>query len=61
MRYKCIKELRVGADTIPVGAVVDDGERDDFADKAYVTFPIGDYGYAVHLDTFREHFEEVES
>ena len=61
MRYKCIKELRFEADTIPVGAVVDGGERDDFADKAYVTFAIGDYHYAVYLDTFRDHFEEVES
>lgn len=61
MKYKCIKELRVGATTIPVGTVVDGGERDDFADKAYVTFPIRDYRYAVHLDTFHEHFEEVES
>lgn len=61
MSYRCIKELKVVTTTILVGTVVDGCGRDDFADKAYVTFAIGDYHYAVYLDTFREHFEEVES
>ena len=40
MRYRCIKELKVVTTTILVGTVVDGCGRDDFADKAYVTFAI---------------------
>lgn len=57
MSYRCVKELKVDAHTIPVGAII---ERDVDDDKAFITFAIGDYHYAVYHDTFRKHFEEVE-
>ena len=52
MRHKCIKELRFEADTIPVGAVVDGDERDDFASKAY--------GFEIKKDFCRAFHEQIE-
>lgn len=59
MSYRCVKELKADAATIPVGTVIDDDECAESIDKAYVTFSVGDYHYAVYVDVFREHFEEV--
>ena len=61
MRYRCVKELKAEAATIPVGTVIDVTNGTDFAGNAYVTFATGGYHFAVRADAFREHFEEVGS
>lgn len=61
MSYRCVKEMPIGAETIPVGMVIEHVGHDDYKCVALVTFAIGDYHYAVYADAFHEHFEEVES
>lgn len=60
MRYKCIKEFRVEADTIPVGTVIEHVGHDSIHGRAFFTFKLGFKHYAIESDAFREHFEEVE-
>lgn len=61
MRYRCIKELKVVTTTILVGTVVEHVGHDSIHGRAFATFKLGFEHYAVEYDTFRDHFEEVES
>lgn len=61
MSYRCVKELKVEATTIPVGTVIERVGHDSFMGRAFVTFRYGFEHYAVEAEAFREHFEEVES
>lgn len=60
MRYRCIKELRFEATTIPAETVIEHVGHDSIHGRAFVTFRLGLEHYAVESDAFREHFEEVE-
>lgn len=59
MRYRCVKELRVEATRIPVGTIIGHVGHDSIRGVAFVTFKHGIEHYAVDVDAFREHFEEV--
>lgn len=59
MSYRCVKELKVEAETIPVGTVIENVGHDSFRGRAFVTFVLGFMHYAVEAEAFREHFEEV--
>lgn len=61
MRYRCVRELKIEATTIPIDTVIEHVGHDDYKCMSLVTFAIGDYHYAVEADAFREHFEEVGS
>lgn len=61
MRYKCVRELTVGTNTIPRGAVIEHVGHDSIHGRAFFTFKLGLEHYAVESDAFRDHFEEVES
>lgn len=61
MSYRCVKELKVEATTIPVGTVIEHVGHDSFRGRAYVTFKHGFQHHAVEADAFHEHFEEVGS
>lgn len=59
MSYRCVRELKVDAATIPVGTVIEHVGHDSIHGRAFVTFRFGFEHYAVYSDIFREHFDEV--
>lgn len=61
MRYRCVRELTVGINTIPMGAVIEHVGHYSHHGKACRTFAIGGVYYCIYLDAFKAHFEEVES
>lgn len=61
MSYRCVKELKVDAHTIPAGAIIERVGHDSIRGRAFVTFRYGFEHYAVEAEAFRGHFEEVES
>lgn len=58
MSYRCVKELKVEATTIPVGTVIGHVGHDSIRGRAFVTFKLGFEHHAVEADAFLEHFEE---
>lgn len=61
MSYRCVKELKVDAATIPVGTVIGRVGHDSIRGRAFVTFRLGFEHYAVEAGAFKEHFEELGS
>lgn len=61
MSYRCVRELTVGTNTIPMGAVIEHVGHDSHYGKACRTFAIGGVHYCIYLDAFKAHFDEVES
>lgn len=59
MSYRCIRELKVEATTIPVDIVIGHVGHDSIRGRAFVTFAIGFEHYAMEAEAFKEHFEEV--
>lgn len=61
MSYRCVRELTIGTNTIPKGAIIEHVGHDRHYGKACRTFAIGGVHYALRVDAFEEFFEEVES